>query len=214
MKYYKIFFSVALFVMSCRGRKEKCYNITSNEILAGSANRIFIPKGNKDRIIQLIDKGKDSTKGGVYVFDSASCLVKYAFFQNLKVYTYREEYDQGGNIINRVGKIFVDMEIKRVNIDSAFIQVYLFSLKKNFNDVQFKLNSTPTRSLKTIKDTLYTNMRIVNFGINTKGLENIKLYLFAQYQEERTATLKSESDTVYFIKNPELEFDTINIHHH
>ena len=202
-------FIIAFFIVSCVGKKRDCHNISSKEILSKYPNRVFLPKGGikGDTVIQILDKGTDSAKGGMYSFNKYSCLRKYIFFQNLRAYTYREDYNERGEIIKTVGKVFVNDDITVIHDDSLFIKVYLFGLKKDYQYLTIKINDGHERKLDIDNDTLYTNMKIATFGVNTDNLKKVVIYLSTQYEDERSLRVRNEQDTLSFIKNPKLNLD-------
>lgn len=196
-----------LFMYGCKEKTIQCYNVTSGEILSKYPNRVFIPKGGGNKIVQIIDKGTDSTKGGLYAFNEYSCLRKYIFFQNLQTYTYREDYNQKGQIIKRVGKIFLNTVVKTFHEDSVFIKIYLFGLMKNYQYLKAKINNEEESKLRINDDTLYTNMKIATLGINLKDLKKIFITFSTRYEDERSEQIKDEYDTLSLVKNPKLNFD-------
>jgi hypothetical protein len=202
-------FILVFSVLGCVQKKPDCHNISSGDVLSKYYNRVFIPKGGTkgNTIVQIIDKGIDSIKGGAYAFNNSSCLRKYVFFQNLHAYTYREDYNEKGEIIKTVGKVFVNDDIMAIHDDSVFAKIYLFGLKKNYQYLTMKINDGDEIKLDIGDDSLYTNMKIATFGINVDSLKKIVVCLSVRYKDERSLQVRNEYDTLSFVRNPKLSLD-------
>jgi hypothetical protein len=204
MKGQHLLFALLL-MQGCKPKKVGC-TFSSDELLRNNANKVFIPDKIKGHIMEINDKGVDSIKGGVYFFYENGRLKGYNFFENMQAYTYNEQYDETGQLIKIIGKPLVDTKIREVNADSAFIRLYFFSLQKTYKKLSVSINDTLKLYLDLKNDTLYSNMKIASFGLNTKGLSQIEIHFSVDYKNECTNQNEIVRDTLSLIKNPKLNF--------
>jgi hypothetical protein len=188
---------------ACKNLKSDC-SLTAEELLQGNRGKVHVIRDKNKKIIGISDTGLDGVKVGAYYFYPNGELNSYKFFQTDSAYNYDELYDKSGQIARIVGKPLVNTEIREVNIDSTFITFYFFSLHKVYKTMEIVTTTNLKSAIKLIDDTLYSNMKVATFGMNTKGLVKFKIYSSCEYVNE--CTLRSEiiRDTLSLIKNPRL----------
>jgi hypothetical protein len=78
---------------------------------------------------------------------------------------------------------------------------------KKYQYLNAKINYEEGMKLRINDDTLYTNMKIATLGVNLRGLKKIVIIFSTRYEDERSAQIKNEYDTLSLVKNPTLNFD-------
>lgn len=190
-------------IVACKSKKVRC-TPTCDDIIQQTGTKTFIPDMVKGHIVEINDVGIDSVKGGAYFFDTSKNLKSYKFFENMKAFTYDEEYDKGGDLTKTTGKPLVDRVIREVNKDSAFIRLYFFSLNKTYQKLNVQINDSLSLDLDLYKDTTYSNMKLASFGLSTRGLRSIECKLKITYKNGCDNKYYDIKDTISLNKNPYL----------
>jgi hypothetical protein len=152
------------------------------------------------RITALYDEGWDSLKGGAFLFYPGGLLKSYTFYQN-KVAVYTENYDVLGYLVNSQGSPMVDRVINELGQDSAYVQVYFFKLMKSFQKLNIKINNNIAVNYTLEKDSTYSNMQSITFGITTSDLNRINMYSQIKYVDDCTKIEHVLSDSIFLVKD-------------
>ena len=200
-----LFLNISIFLIltiSCNNENSNCL-VTATSLYKTSSSKLFVVD-KFDKILR--DKCIDSIKGGEYSFYKNEQLKSYRFFQNMDAYTYNEEYDSTGKISKIEGKLLVYSKVREVNRDSAFFRLYLFSLNKLYTNSLISINNISKLSINPSSDTLYSNMSVISFGINTKGLNDFNIYLETDYIDLCNSKREVFRDTLHMTTTPVLNF--------
>ena len=178
--------------------------LTSADIQKHAPQKLLIAYAAGQKITSLYDPGWDSAKGGVYLFYPDDKLKSYTFYQNNKKPVYREEYNENGLMVRSEGSPMVDRIITEVNLDSAYFQIYFFKLQKTFQNLKITINHHPPLQFSLVDDSVYSNIKVVSFGLNTKDLTNLNIYSRLEYLNDCSKIDHVLSDTLLLIKNPHI----------
>ena len=178
--------------------------LTSSDIQKQSPRKLLVTYGSGNKVTGLADAGWDSTKGGVYSFYPDEKLKSYTFYQNNKKAVYREEYSENGVMTHSEGSPMVDRIITEVNLDSAYVQIYFFRLQKTFQRLKITINHNPVLQFPLIDDSLYSNIKVVSFGLNTSNMTNLDIYSRLEYMNDCTKIDHVLTDTLRLVKNPHI----------
>jgi hypothetical protein len=190
---------LVLVISACREKKVVCL-IDASDILKGATNSITVQKDSSYKIIAIYDQGWDSLKGGVYLFYPNQFLKSYTFYQ-AKQPVYVEKYDENGILIETKGSPMVARIINDMGQDSAFVQVYFYNPMKSYQALNIKINGNPSENFTLAKDTFYSNMRSVTFGINTTDQNHINMYSQITYMDECTKIQHVLNDSLFLVKD-------------
>jgi hypothetical protein len=188
-----------IFVFACKSKAPPCL-IAAPDIIKGSARKLITVKDSANKISALYDEGWDSLKGGAYIFYPNELLKSYTFYQN-RVAVYNETYDDHGYLIQTKGSPMVDRVINELNPDSAYVQVYFFKPKKSYQPLNIKINNHTPVNYKLEKDTIYSNMQSITFGINTSEMNRINMYSQIKYMDDCTKIEHILSDSLFLVKD-------------
>ena len=186
-------------IPACKTKGPPCL-IDATDIIKGSPRKLITVKDAKSKISALYDEGWDSLKGGAYLFYPNELLKSYTFYQN-KVPVYNETYDEHGYLISTKGSPMVDRVINELGDDSAFVEVYFYGPKKNYQSLNIKINKNAATNFKLTTDTVYSNMRSVTFGITTSGMTGMNMYSQIKYTDECTNAEHTLSDSISLFKD-------------
>ena len=188
-----------IFVSACKSKGVPCL-IDARDIVKGSTRKLITIKDSGYKIIAHYDEGWDSLKGGAYLFYPNELLKSYTFYQN-RVAVYNETYDEHGYLIQTKGSPMVDRVINELNPDSAYVQVYFFKPKKSYQQLNIKINNHPAVNYLLEKDTIYSNMQSITFGINTSDLNRINMYSQIKYMDDCSKIEHILSDSLFLVKD-------------
>lgn len=197
-----IFIFLLSSIASCK-KGPICF-LTSADIQKHVPQKLLIAYAAGQKITSLYDPGWDSSKGGVYLFYPDDKLKSYTFYQNNKKPVYREEYNENGLMVRSEGSPMVDRIITEVNLDSAYFQIYFFKLQKTFQNLKITINHHPPLQFPLVDDSVYSNIKVVSFGLNTKDLTNLNIYSRLEYLNDCSKIDHVLSDTLLLIKNPHI----------
>jgi hypothetical protein len=197
MKWFALLLIVAGY--SCKSKGVPCL-IDVSDIVKGSARKLITIKDSGYKITALYDEGWDSLKGGAYLFYPNEFLKSYTFYQN-RVAVYSENYDEHGYLQSTKGSPMVDRVINELNEDSAYVQVYFFRPKKSYQQLNIKINNDASANYTLGKDSIYSNMQSVTFGVNTSNLNRINMYSRITYMDECTKVEHVLSDSLFLVKD-------------
>jgi hypothetical protein len=189
-----------LSVPACKSKSRPCL-IDATDILKGSFRKLITLKDTSYKIKALYDDGWDSLKGGAYLFYPNELLKSYTFYQN-KLAVYSETYDEHGYLINTKGSPMVDRIINELGDDSAYVQVYFFKPMKSYQKLNIKINNNAQVNYALGKDSVYSNMQSITFGINTSNLKRINMYSQIKYMDDCNQVEHVLSDSIFLIKDP------------
>lgn len=178
-----------------RKQKDNC-SITINELLEKDSSKLIATTIINGFPAEFRDKGTDSIRAGYYSFYKNGDLKAYSFFATTQAYTYHEEYDVIGGLTRIEGKPLVNYNVELISKDSVFFQLYFFALNKKYENLNISANNVKMFNLSLTDDTLYSNMKVVSFGLNVKGIENIKVYLDVKYINACTQKKETLKDTI------------------
>lgn len=201
----KCFIISIIFIASCGIKRTDC-NFTAAELLTSYPDKLFVPDNFQMNAYEINDKGIDSIVGGVYFFYPNGHLKKYAFFKTMSAYSYSENYDENGELLKVEGKPLVSSVVKEIGSDSAFFKMYFFTLHKTYQDIEISVSNGSKFVLKLKDDKLYSNMKVTSFGLNTKGMYKFDVHFLIRYKNECNGNSLLLTDTLEFIKNPNLKF--------
>ena len=177
--------------------------LTSTDIQKSAPRKLLISYGSGQVINALYDSGWDSIKGGAYLFYPDSRLKSYTFYQNQKP-VYREEYNENGVMTRSEGSPMVDRIVTEENLDSAFFQIYFYKLQKTFQNLKITINKKPPLLFPLADDSVYSNIKVVSFGLNTQDLTNLNIYSRLEYINDCSKIDHVLSDTLLLVKNPHI----------
>lgn len=202
----KIRYLFLLILFSCNLRRSNC-RIYAADILRSNPKKVYITYHKKDTILGISDYGRDKTKAGAYYFYPDGELESYKFFETDSAYDYDEEYDQTGQLVKTTGRPLVDVRIREVNIDSAIIGYYLFSLHKRYRNAKVLISTGQVFNPDLRDDTSYSNMKSFSISLNTRDLSRFGIVFSCDYENTCTLQKYSIQDTLRLIKNPRLNED-------
>jgi hypothetical protein len=197
MKWFALLLIISIY--ACQSKAPPCL-IDVTDILKGSPMKLITTRDSGNKITALYDEGWDSLKGGVYLFYPNELLKSYTFYQN-KQAVYTENYDARGYLINTQGSPMVDRVINELGQDSAYVQVYFYRPMKSFQQLNIKINNNKAINYTLEKDSTYSNMQSVTFGINTSDLNRINMYSQIKYMDECTKIEHVLSDSIFLVKD-------------
>jgi hypothetical protein len=184
---------------NCKPKSRPCL-IDLTDIIKGSPRKLITVKDTVNRAIGLYDEGWDSLKGGGYIFYPNQFLKTYTFYQN-KMPVYSESYDEHGYLISTKGSPMVARVINELGEDSVYVQVYFFRPMKSYGQLNIKINNNPTLHLHLEKDTVYSNIQSVTFGINTGNMNRLNLYSQIKYTDDCAKIEHILSDSISLMKD-------------
>ena len=190
-----------LFLLNACFTKSSRICVTNiSELLKSNPDQVFISDSLSSDGSEIRDKDFKSNMSGVYTFYSNGNLKSYRFFANQNAYTYDEEYDINGNLIKVEGNPLVNTKIKEVNRDSITFNCYFFAMNKIYQNLEILINSNNRQMVELMPDTLYSNMKSVHWGFNTK--ESSKILVCISYNLRNSCTGKTEMlhDTISLVK--------------
>jgi hypothetical protein len=188
-----------LMIPACKDKKVACL-IDATDILKGATGNILIQKDSSHRIVGIYDQGWDSLKGGVYLFYPNQFLKSYTFYQ-AKQPVYVEKYDENGNLIETNGSPMVARIINDMGQDSAFVQVYFYDPMKTYQTLNIKINNNRAQNYTLQRDTFYSNMKSVTFGINTTDQNHINMYSQITYLDQCSKVVHVLNDSLFLVKD-------------
>jgi hypothetical protein len=186
-------------VSACKSKGPPCL-IDATDIVKGSIHKLITIKDSGFKITALYDDGWDSLKGGAYLFYPSELLKSYTFYQN-RVAVYSENYDEQGYMIHTQGSPMVDRVINDLGQDSAYVQVYFYKPLKSYQKLNIKINNSVAVNYVLEKDTVYSNMQTVTFGINTSDLNQISMYSQIKYMDDCSKVEHVLSDSIFLVKD-------------
>ena len=197
----RMFFFMLMFVFfACKSKSRVCL-IDATDILKNGTGKIIILKDSGHKVTAIYDEGWDSLKGGAYLFYPNELLKSYTFYQN-RAPVYMESYDEHGYLIGTKGSPMVDRVINDLGNDSAYVQVYFFSVMKNYQQLNIKINGKPVINYTLQRDSIYSNMMSTTFGINTDSMNQINMYSRIKYLDNCDKNEHVLSDSIFLIKDP------------
>jgi hypothetical protein len=199
----KKYLFLLFFLNGCHYKNSNCI-LSAKELLKEDSNKLYVAFKLKNVILGISDIGQDSIRKGAYYFNKDGNLMSYKFFKTENAYSYSEEYDKDGVIKSVEGKLIVDKRIKEVNLDSAFVKLYLFSLNRTYRRISVKINNGKDFNLSYKDDSIFSNMKVSSFGFKTTGLTRIDIYFNIQYDEDCVGKTNIFLDTLSILKNPHL----------
>jgi len=188
-----------LSISACKNKRIVCL-IDATDILKGASKKITVVKDSAYKISAIYDEGWDSLKGGVYLFYPNQFLKSYIFYQS-RVPVYSELYDENGYLIETKGSPMVARIINDMGQDSAYVQVYFFNTMKSYQELNIKINNTLPVNYPLVKDTIYSNMKSVTFGINTTNQNRVNMYSQIKYMDDCTKIEHILSDSLFLVKD-------------
>jgi hypothetical protein len=192
-------FLLIISISACKSKGPACL-IDATDILKGSSRKLITIKDSAFKITALYDEGWDSLKGGAYLFYPNEFLKSYTFYQN-KVAVYSETYDMHGYLIQTQGSPMVNRVINELGQDSAYVQVYFFKPMKSYQQLNIKINNNAPVNYTLEKDSLFSNMQSITFGINTGDLNRINMYSQIKYTDDCTKVEHVLSDSIFLVKD-------------
>lgn len=202
----KIRYLFLLLLFSCNHRTPNC-RIYAADIIRSNPKKVYIAYRKKDTILGISDYGRQKTKNGAYYFFPTGELKSYKFFETDSGYDYAEEYDQMGQLVKTTGHPLVDVDIREVNIDSAIVGYYLFSLHKRYRNAKVLISTGQVFNPDLKDDTSYSNMKSFSISLNTRDLSRFGIVFSCDYENTCTLQKYSIQDTLRLIKNPKLNED-------
>ena len=184
---------------ACKNKNPACL-IDASDILKGSTGKLATVKDSGYRVVALYDEGWDSLKGGAYLFYPNQFLKSYTFYQN-KTPVYSENFDEHGYLTSTMGSPMVARIINDLGEDSAYVEVYFYKPMKTYQQLNIKINNNAPVSYTLAKDSIYSNMLSVTFGINTSDLNHINMYSQIKYMDDCTKIEHVLSDSLFLIKD-------------
>jgi hypothetical protein len=188
---------------ACKTKGPACI-ITASDIGKGGNGKLIILKDSGNKITAMYDAGWDSLKGGAYIFYPNQRLKSYTFYQN-RMAVYNETYDDQGYLIHTQGSPMVDRVINELGLDSAYVQVYFYSVIKSYQQLNIKINNNAAVNYVLQNDTSYSNMKSITFGITTSDLTKINMYSRIKYFDNCTKIEHILSDSLFLVKDPHIE---------
>ncbi len=188
-----------ILLSACKIKNPACL-IDASDILKGSTGKLIEVKDSGYKVVALYDDGWDSLKGGAYLFYPNQFLKSYTFYQN-KLPVYSEVYDEHGYLTNTTGSPMVARIINELGEDSAYVQVYFYKPMKTYQQLTIKINNNPPVNYTLEKDSIYSNMQSVTFGINTSDLNHINMYSQIKYMDDCTKVEHILNDSLFLIKD-------------
>lgn len=158
---------------SCTTDSKRCA-YEKRDLLATEDSRVFGTWIEKNNVLEFRDKSFDSTVGGYYVFSEKGLLLSYYFFTDSINYTYAEQYDSFGNLLNVQGSPFVWNLVERTS-DSIFLKSFIFRLNKGLVEVNVKMGDS-SFSVTPRKDTLFTNMARIDLHLSRRALVHDSIF--------------------------------------
>jgi hypothetical protein len=202
----RIIFLALMLSFARKSRRQNC-TVFATDILRDYPKKVYIIHGDKNRILGVEDYGRDKTKAGAYYFFPDGKLQYYRFFETDSAYDYEEEYNEEGELINKVDNPLVDIRIREVNNDSAIVGYFLFSMNKNYRNAKVKTTNGLVIYPNLTDDTSYSNMKSFFISLNTRNLSRFKIIFSCNYENPCTLEMQSLADTLPLIKNPRLNRD-------
>ena len=197
MKWFPLVF--IYFIFACKSKGPVCL-ISTTDILKNATGKLITLKDSGRKITAVYDDGWDSLKGGAYLFYPNQLLKSYTFYQN-RVPVYMETYDEYGYLIGTRGSPMVDRVINELGSDSAYVQVYFFSPMKSYQQLSIKINNNPAVNYTLQKDSIYSNILSISFGINTDSMNHINMYSRIKYLDNCDKVEHVLSDSIFLIKD-------------
>ena len=96
----------------------------------------------------------------------------------------------------------VNRVINEMNLDTAYVQVFFYSMMKTYQDLSIQINKNPPVKYKLENDTLFANMKSVTFGINISEMDRINMYTRIIYTDDCTKVEHILSDSLFLVKDP------------
>jgi hypothetical protein len=188
---------------ACKSKGPVCI-INASDIGKGGNGKLIILKDSGNKITAMYDAGWDSLKGGAYIFYPNQQLKSYTFYQS-RVAVYNETYDDQGHLVHTQGSPMVDRVINELGLDSAYVQVYFYSVIKTYQQLNIKINNNAAVNYILRNDTSYSNMKSITFGITTSDLTRINMYSRIKYFDNCTEIEHILSDSLFLLKDPHIE---------
>lgn len=188
---------------ACKSKGPVCI-INASDIGKGGNGKLIILKDSGNKITAMYDAGWDSLKGGAYIFYPNQQLKSYTFYQS-RVAVYNETYDDQGHLVHTQGSPMVDRVINELGLDSAYVQVYFYSVIKTYQQLNIKINNNAAVNYILRNDTSYSNMKSITFGVTTSDLTRINMYSRIKYFDNCTEIEHILSDSLFLLKDPHIE---------
>jgi hypothetical protein len=158
---------------SCSNKSKRCA-YTKADFIAMENNRVFGTWSENNNILEYRDKSFDSIVGGYYVFSEKGLLLNYQFFADTTNYTYSEQYDSLGNLLNVEGSPFVWNLIKKTS-DSIYLTSFIFRLNKGLVELKVTLGDSSFNVVPK-KDSLFSNMARIEINLSKRRFENDSVF--------------------------------------
>lgn len=193
-------------LVACKSRRQN-FTVYATDILRSNPKKVYIIRRDKNKILGIEDYGRDKTKAGAYYFFPDGKLQYYRFFETDSAYDYQEEYNEEGELVKTIDNPLVDVRLREVNIDSAIIGYYLFSLHKRYRNAKVLISTGQVFNPDLKVDTSYSNMKSFSISLNTRGLSRFGIVFSCDYENTCTLQKYNIQDTLRLIKNPRLNED-------
>jgi len=190
---------LAIAFCACKSRQPACF-IDATDILRNSPKKLIAVKDSGYKITALYDEGWDSLKGGAYLFYPNEFLKSYTFYQARQA-VYSESYDEHGYLVKTTGSPMVSRVINDMGQDSAYVEVQFFRMLKTYQPLNIIINKKAAENYPLQKDSLFSNMQTITFGINTTDLNAVNMYSRITYTDDCTKVEHVLSDSLFLIKD-------------
>jgi hypothetical protein len=180
---------------SCKNKLRCKFSIES--LLAQDSDKLLPIRTVGGKTFEFRDKGLDTTTSGYYEFFSNGRLKSYWFFRTMEAYTYNENYDTSGRLINSIGKPLVYRHVKIRNCCTLNCKFYFFALNKQYDSIDIKTNGGNHFRIKPTKDSVYSSMEAIDFQIDSSR-NNFKAISHVRYLDKCNNQMKSFVDTLSF----------------
>ena len=191
-----------LSVVSCNQSTDNCL-ITSESILRSQAKKIFVIDGHDGLPNDICDRGEDSINMvGSYTFFKSGALKSYAFYSSGDTFTYKEDYDSLGNLVNTTGTPMVLRDIQTVVKDSSVFKEYFFTLNRSFEPfIRVTINNKNTKLIKLEEDSLRSNILFFKVGFNTSTVNKIEIATSVKFTNLFTGKSQIATDSTEYFRD-------------
>src|SRR5690349_21832243 len=122
---------IALCLAFCNTRIRCRFSIES--LLAQDSHKLLLLRTINSKTYEYEDKGLDIITARYYEFYRIGQLKSYWFFLTMEDYTYNENYDTAGKLINSTGKPLVYKHVKVRSCCTVSCKYYFFTLNKQYD---------------------------------------------------------------------------------
>jgi hypothetical protein len=196
--------------LSCQTKKTLS-TLTYNKFYTEYLDKILLVDTTES--YELKDLGIDTVVGGYYEFYKNGNLKSYNFFYDEKKDTslaffkkygnskvsysaYAEFYDNYGKLDSVKDNPFVYSWIKIKDSCIVNFRLFFFSLDKEYDKIKIQTSNNNKYDLQLLSDTIFTNMKYVNFDVDAKGLDSIYAFVSTKYKNLNLGTYVNLKDTV------------------